>query len=219
MTFRLDHLVHELPTEGALDLSRPAAQRCTWFEVTAHHVKLSESPLPAQCKNVVLAVHGHQIAGSWLEELADAPIRVTHVQFESSSLAVDATRVEAIRRAGFVPIPARHLSDRESPHLGTVLNDLCGLGASIIKVAVPVGASCRIDTVVAALASWPSEPALSLTPLGSRQGRVAAALAGSRLVFAPNRTTSQRMSADWYVELLKPAPQGDEGVDTWLPRA
>ena len=47
---------------------------------------------------------------------------------------------------------------------------------------------------------------LSVTPMGTRRGRLAAALAGSRLVWVPLISNEDRFGAGWWAELLR-APQ------------
>ena len=137
---------------------------------------------------------------------------LTHVQFEADAAA--AGRVAALRAEGLATIPARHL-DRPPPDAAALADHayrLADLGTGIIKLVYPCSGPGLLRHGLDLLESWlagraEGRPALSLTPHGSRQARVAAALAGSRLVYAPLRTTAERMSAAWYRALVS-----DEGL-------
>lgn len=143
----------------------------------------------------------------------------THIQFEAGDGHSARRIVAQAHGSGIDAIPARHLREPlGAPHqLRGVVNELAETGASAVKVVFPARDWTHVMWAVDLLGDWPlPEVRLSITPSGNRQARVAAALAGSRLVYAPLDSTSERMSAFWYRDFIRVETSApDTGMDTW----
>jgi hypothetical protein len=195
--FELENLVCEVdrvPGQGA----------CRWYELDLDarpdRIDLAGGAVAAR---VIAATRRMNV-----RELEQAVRRlessvVTHVQFETPDDALTARRMShLVVAAGRRPLPARHL-DRPPANrqvLVSYAERLAGLDGEIVKLVYPAVDAEHVEMGLEMLATWVG-PALSLTPAGTRQSRVAAALAGSRLVYAPMRHTGDRMSARWWWEL------------------
>lgn len=189
LSFTLENLVCEVSR-------MPRSSRYSWYELDLDAGSLPVGPLP----------RGVRLIGATRTDGAEAVRKasslrvsgITHVQFEASE---DATRhIRSLSQAGLKAIPARHL--RCVPACPTELARhsewLSELDCPIVKLVYPAPEPSNVQWGLDVLGGWGGRSSLSLTPHGSRQGRVAAALAGSRLVFAPLRETAERLSASWY---------------------
>ncbi|MDN5852270.1 MAG: hypothetical protein L0K86_05355 [Actinomycetia bacterium] len=133
---------------------------------------------------------------------------VTHVQFETTGGPADEAGVAAVRAHGRIPVPALHVRESiaNAAELAARVRQLARLDAPIVKLVYPAPTVEQVWMGLAILRDWPDTgPRLSLTPAGSRQGRVAAALAGSRLTYVPLDTEDERMPADWWRSVLEHA--------------
>ncbi|MBB5774976.1 type I 3-dehydroquinate dehydratase [Nonomuraea jabiensis] len=197
--FRLDHLVCEVAR-------LPEAAEFHWYELDLDRGIPALPPRPTDwTANVIAATRAP--AGPDLAVMVrrGLPAGITHLQFEVAG--DDAAARELARLAedrGVTPILARHLPrpPRGPDELRAVAETLAELGGELVKVAHPAPSRPDVEAALAVLSQWPAgRPGLSLTPMGGRQARVAAALWGSRLVYAPLTPTAERMSAHWYREL------------------
>jgi hypothetical protein len=131
---------------------------------------------------------------------------VTHVQFETTGGPADEAGVAAVRAHGRIPVPALHMRESiaDAAELTARVWQLARLDAPIVKLVYPAPTAELVWMGLAILRDWPDTgPRLSLTPAGSRQGRVAAALAGSRLTYVPLGAEDERMPADWWRAVLE----------------
>jgi hypothetical protein len=203
--FCLDHLVCEVPRLGT-------ATGFAWYELD-----WDDPVVTRTCADDHVPRPGRVIAATRRgptdvvdEVLPTLPAgAVTHLQFEVPHAPDGHDAVVAVRTAGFIPIPARHLpaapSDQDA--LRSTAESLAALGTGLIKVVFPATDAAHLRWAETLLREWPHDRVgLSLTPAGTRQGRLGAALAGSRLVFAPLSDTAERMSASWYRRLVTPSP-------------
>lgn len=156
------------------------------------------------------AVAAHVIAATELSGVSVLPLFdllgsiVTHVQFEAPAGTAKPVLAELANR-GRKAIPALHLT--EPPADQATLHDhaqrLAELGTDIVKLVYPALTWKHVRFGLDLLGMWPDDgPRLSLTPAGDRQGRVAAALAGSALVYVPLVTAGDRMAASWWRDLV-----------------
>lgn len=204
--FTLEHLVCEVPAPTS-------SAKFLWYEIdldAAQRVDGSRTWPPGV--KVIGSTRGAtwSIVSPGIERARD--VDATHVQFESSD-SWEATRsmIDAITDHGMSAIPARHL-DRPptETRLRRELDALAACSTSHVKLAYPAPNDEHLVLGLKALAEWPDDlPQLSLTPMGGRQARLTAALAGSRLVFAPVQSTAERMSAFWLRALFE-VPQAEE---------
>lgn len=198
--FRWSHLVCEVPHV-------PAVPEYAWYEIDldgdltralwsqtrpdTHVIAATRQSSPVRVRALV---------GQGIWNIA------THIQFEFDGCTVDASDlVRYLHYVGLEAIPAWHLEKppRSQEELYSTIERLASLPVSIIKLVYPVGSAEHLEMGMTILRSWPdTEPALSLTPAGSRQARLAAALAGSRLVYAPLEATVDRMPASWWRALV-----------------
>ncbi|MFG1838763.1 hypothetical protein ACGFH8_10060 [Micromonospora sp. NPDC049175] len=208
--FSLEHLVCEVPSLGA-------APGFRWYELDGDDAGVMRASrergaTPEDGASVVVATrHGAARVIEALPTIGAAA--ATHVQFEVSGHARDAAALDAVRDHGLTPIPACHLPAAPSRrgHLKDRAERLAALGAPVVKVVYPALNARHVGWAEELLREWPHERVgLSLTPAGHRQGRLRAALAGSRLVFAPLTTTAERMSAYWYRDLVVATGPGSE---------
>nr|WP_296073378.1 hypothetical protein [uncultured Actinoplanes sp.] len=207
--FRLEHLVCEVGRPGdppgylwyELDWDDPAV------------VAANEAVAPAGSARVIAATRRGPHAT--VREVVPSIGPATHVQFEVPRSAEGRTAVAAIRDSGRTPVPALHLTATPAGpgELRNRVEALAELGTDLIKLVFPAPRLEHIRWAEALLDNWPQRSVgLSLTPAGGRQGRVAAALAGSRLVFAPLSATAERMPASWYRALAVSASVGADAA-------
>lgn len=208
--FTLEHLVCEVPAPMS-------SSQFLWYEIDLDNAVPTDGLhtwLPGV--NVIGSTRGAtwSVVSTSIERARD--MNATHVQFESSGSS-DVTRsvIDAIGDHGMSAIPARHLDKPPSETvLRRELDTLAACATSHVKIAFPAPDDEHLAVGLSALAEWPDElPQLSLTPMGGRHSRLAAALAGSRLVFAPLLSTAERMSAFWLRALFE-APQREE--EPWV---
>jgi hypothetical protein len=213
--FSLEHLVYEVNCSEL-----PVGY--TWYEMDwdAGHRRLL-SPERPEGVQVICATRrsARKLIDEVLPSIAGSSV-VTHVQFEVTDSPEDHQIVERLRADGLSTIASRHLRNAPSgaEELHAVVRGLAELGSALVKVVFPSTASEHVRWCTDLLHIWDHNTAgLSLTPRGSRQGRLAAALAGSRLVYAPPQTTNERMAAPWYRQLVSTnnCSDRDPGVDTW----
>lgn len=132
---------------------------------------------------------------------------ITHIQFEadpnSPALGGILLRIEEL---GFGTIAAAHLDGpATSKQLLSIADRLADAGAAIVKIVYPSTTYAGARHGLEALERWPEDGTpLSLTPASSRISRLAAALAGSALVFVPMKNEPDRMCAAWWRDLLSP---------------
>jgi hypothetical protein len=133
---------------------------------------------------------------------------VTHVQFETDGGPADEIGMAAVRAHGRIPLPALHVREpiADAADLAARVRHLTRLDAPIVKLVYPAPTADLVWMGLAILRDWPDTgPRLSLTPAGSRQGRAAAALAGSRLTYVPLSAEDERMPADWWRAVFEDA--------------
>lgn len=229
MTFHLDQLVCECPDpatapgfrwyEADLDDPRHVLALAYPSEPGPGAERVDDDPPPR-----LVASTRHKDADR-LERVVDQVLlgrRVpTHVQVECAP-GTPSRSIELVRDRGLLPVAALHsrTPPRSAVRLRSLVSTMADLGAAIVKLVYPVHAAAHVRwTVELLLDPPPGCPSLSLTPTGDRQARVAAALAGSSLVFAPLHTTSERMSAEWYRALAVPCQHLDEEVGSWFSNA
>jgi hypothetical protein len=199
--FLLDHLVCEVPTTGA-------ASGFAWYELDADDPDVVRSfaasvrPAPAR----VIAATRRGAAGTADELIPElSGDAITHVQFEAVDVPRSRVTVDALGTIGIDALPACHLdaAPARPDLLRAAAERLAVLGTDLIKLVFPATEAQHLRWAEELLQQWPHQDVgLSLTPAGSRQGRLRAALAGSRLVFAPLTGTAERMSAYWYREMV-----------------
>ncbi|MFI1996439.1 hypothetical protein [Actinoplanes sp. NPDC020271] len=203
--FSLEHLVCEVP-------SLDAAPGFRWYEIDgddADAVRAAGGGASAGGEVIVATRREASAIHEMLPTATGGP--ATHLQFEIGNGKSGQAAVVAVRDRGLTPIPACHLAATPSTfsHLRRVGEDLAALGSPIVKVVFPASEDRHVRWAEQLLQDWPHDQVgLSLTPAGHRQGRVRAALAGSRLVFAPLVSTSERMSAFWYRQLIVSSTPG-----------
>lgn len=192
MRFRLDHLVCEVPTLGMVDGFR-------WYELDGDS-QTFDPPRYRPGYNVIVATRRPtQSALLLLERLRGSG--VSHLLFEADDLSASRQVVRDASRIGIGAIATRHLADlpESTDLLLAAADDLRRLNPQFVKLAFPAVEEHTVRIGLDALDRWRSGwPPLCITPMGTRQGRVAAALAGSRLVFAPMVEHDDRPSADWF---------------------
>ncbi|GAB3086017.1 type I 3-dehydroquinate dehydratase [Nocardioides zeae] len=192
----------------------PATGWFAWYEVPLERARLATGA-PARSPaspRVIAATRSHD--AHRLQELLPslAGTGVTHVQFEAEASDPRTRRLfAAINDQGISPIPATHLPRTVgAEELRTHAESLAGLGGAIVKVVYPAPTPEDVRAGLDVLAEWPQETVpLSLTPAGSRQGRLVAALAGSALVFVPPVAETDRLPAPWWRALLDPSVEHD----------
>jgi hypothetical protein len=130
-----------------------------------------------------------------------------YILFESVSNTPTIQAVELIKSAGAVSIAACHINQRISGFEDILLQlrRMADIGANIVKVAYPAFSSAEIGYGLIAMEKSRTEikVPVSITPMGTSWGRIAAALAGSFLVFAPLLAEPRRFSANDTVQLIK----------------
>ncbi|WP_250405134.1 hypothetical protein [Streptomyces cellostaticus] len=199
--FRLEHLVCETP----------APERAPGFLWYEHDCDLLEAgtvprgPLPAAAHLIAATRRGPSEAlRKVLPHLKETA--ASHLQFEAGNDLQHSSRaVTTARDHGIAIIAAHHLHSppATAAELRAAVLRLKALETPFIKIVFPVSAQRQVWWSIELLADWPhSDVALSLTPAGGVQARLAAALAGSRLVYAPLTDTRERMAAHWYRHLL-----------------
>lgn len=199
--FRLEHLVCETPaperTPGFL-----------WYEYDCdlHEAgTVPRGPRPAAARLIAATRRGPvEALRTVLPHLEETS--ASHLQFEAGNdLQHSPQAVTAARDDGVAVIAAHHLRvpPATAAELRTAVLRLAPLDTPFIKIVFPVTDHRQVWWAVELLADWPhTDVALSLTPAGGPQARLAAALAGSRLVYAPLTDTRERMAASWYRHLL-----------------
>lgn len=221
MTFELDRLVCECPSpddapgyrwyEADLDDPRQVAALTTGTALAA--------PSGDQSPRLLGSTrHRHPASlARLLDQVLAGGRQPTHVQVECPPGGLPQT-LEVIRARGLQPVPAWHrtASPRSAADLLSLVSAMSEHGTDVIKLVYPADRAEVVQWTVDLLLDPPAGlPSLSLTPTGDRQARVAAALAGSCLVFAPLHTTRERMAAAWYRELAVSTTTRDEGVQSW----
>jgi 3-dehydroquinate dehydratase len=140
---------------------------------------------------------------------------VTHLQFEADGEPASRDAVAAITDAGLTPIISRHLtkSVRSVADLRAQAEELTSYGRGFVKIAywAPTETDWRVAVEFLESCQHLDLP-LSVAPMGSRQGRVAAALAGSRLIWVPLVSSEDRFGADWWAQLRHSCEQFKEYV-------
>lgn len=222
MNFQLDQLVCECPVPEN-------APGYLWYEADlddpGHLAALASAPghVHDDAPQVLGSTRQRspETLARLLDSVAGGSRRTTHVQIECPP-GGSRRPLQLVETHGLHPVPAWHCptppdSARELLDRVIAMTDW---GTDIVKVVYPAHRPEVVRwTVDLLLDPPPGTSRLSLTPAGSRQARVAAALAGSSLVFAPLQATSERMSAPWYRELALAATTSDEGVQSWFPSA
>jgi 3-dehydroquinate dehydratase len=133
--------------------------------------------------------------------------KVEYVLFESVSKQQTRDTITEITKRNSKSIATKHLAG-EVGSAAQMVRELVGmaeLGADIVKIAyfahTPSAIALGLDALQRAQETI--DKPVSITPMGTRWGRVAAAMAGSQLVFAPLLSEGDRPSADEMVGLLK----------------
>lgn len=180
-----------------------------WYEVPLEEasVAAAASAGSSAAPRVIAATREHDTRH--LQQLLPSldGTRVTHVQFEAEpGNPRTGALLAALADRSVSAIPAAHLPQpMGSEQLRTQVERLAGLGGAVIKVVYPAPTAADVLAGLDVLADWPqNEVPLSLTPAGSRQGRLLAALAGSALVFVPHAAEPDRLPTAWWRELLDP---------------
>ena len=193
----LARIVCEIPRDAALREFR-------WYEISLDEPDASISPLVHPVAgdrptNFIAATHARseEDASKRVSVALDAGFR--YVLFESMAERSSRQLVERVHAAGACCIATRHLSKatNDADMLVAELAGLAGTGADFIKIAYPAYMPSEIGAGLAALERAQAEYAqpVSVTPMGTTWGRVCAAAAGSRFVFAPMVPIDDRPSA------------------------
>ena len=133
--------------------------------------------------------------------------KVDYVLFESLSKQQTRDTITEITKRNGRSIATKHIVGdvTSSAQMVRELEGMAAMGADIVKVAyfahTPSAIAMGLDALQRAQANI--DKPVSITPMGTRWGRVAAAMAGSQLIFAPLHGESDRPSADEMMRLLK----------------
>ena len=191
----------------------PSRRRFSWYERKLNSITASEACEESRVIGASTARTMHDLS----EECSRIPTAsISHLQFEATSCARGAQLAEA---RGWIALPAAHLAAAPPSEaaLLALIHELSEVGGPIVKVAYPCDTPEAISIGLNVLQCRdPGMPEVALIPRGSRQARVLFALAGSRLVYAPLRQTSERMSADWFRGLTTRSSTLDPGVQDFL---
>jgi len=195
---RLENIVCEVPQLGI----EPGF---SWYEIDASVLDEDVGSAPDGGNAIAVTCDSHW---SRLEPLLDRLVDtcVGHVQFEVGDWTDVGAIIERARGLGVEPIPAAHTGrpPESEDELNRTIARLSELDATIVKVAYPAERAEQARWGVDALRSWDQgRIGLAVTPMGTRAGRVAAALAGSRLVHAGVHATPERPSAAWFRQLAE----------------
>ena len=198
------HIVCEVPAD------HDVGAYC-WCEISLDSQEvidgLVELPAVEEYTRVIAATRAtdQQLVEQKVTAALDA--KVDYVLFESLSKQQTRDTITEITKRNRRSIATKHIAGdvTSSAQMVRELEGMAAMGADIVKVAyfahTPSAIAMGLDALQRAQANI--DKPVSITPMGTRWGRVAAAMAGSQLVFAPLHGESDRPSADQMMRLLK----------------
>lgn len=203
----LDHLVCELPSAAEV------ATGFRWYEVELESPAPPRRPKWIEGAEVIAAtlVMDPAAIDAHLEAVLEAG-GFSHVLFELTSRAHAERAIARASARGVKSILTMHLPPgrRTESELLDHLRAIEDCGPAIAKIAYEATSPSEIAIGLAVLerAKTIIAAPVSVTPMGTRWGRIAAAAAGSHLIFAPLHATPLRQSAGDMLrtlEALEPA--------------
>lgn len=176
-----------------------------WYEKEARSCSRPDWMAPT---SRLIATSASQNSEEALQEVESAIAQsATFIAFEF--LHADHARrlLNLVTSAGAEPLIFMHLS--QPPPGPAVLverfMDMAKVGAQCMKIAYPASSAADVGNglVALSLVREITDLRVCITPMGLRWGRIAAAAAGSDLVFAPAKSIGDRPSATEMIEILK----------------
>jgi 3-dehydroquinate dehydratase len=163
--------------------------------------------MPAEARVIAATGVGDEIAARARVDAALDGDGVSYLLFEHLSSAYAIGIVNAASARHLPAIATTHLPTR-TYSAAEIIDELAKLedcGAAIVKIAYKAVTAGDVAVGLEALERSRERVRVpvSITPMGTRWGRIAAAAAGSCLVFAPWRATPDRQSASEMLQLLE----------------
>lgn len=203
-TMPWEHIVCEVPSGYAV------GSFC-WCEISLDSPELVNGlvsiPTVQSFTKVIAATRAAEPELAERRVAAALNARVEYVLFESVSKQQTRDTITEIRKNNSKSIATKHLAGEvdSAAQMVRELEGMAELGADIVKVAyfahTPSAIALGLDALQRAQETI--DKPVSITPMGTRWGRVAVAMAGSHLVFAPLVSEGDRPSADDMVKILK----------------
>ena len=189
-----------------------ALQGFRWYEVSLDDPDAStDTPIRPLVDDpqasVIAATHTRSEKDTARRVSAALDAGFQYVLFESTAEQSSRELVERARAAGARSIATRHLPipTNDAGLLAAEFAELALTRADFIKIAYPAYTPSQIASGLTALERAQAEHAqpVSVTPMGTVWGRLCAAAAGSRFVFAPLLAAGDRPSAGDMLRLLE----------------